>query len=410
MNMSAITSVEQLRYAVSPRSEENVRIIKRLNHLMMKNIQSLFEDTDADKEIIFDHIYDKAEKVKKSENVVFSTGKNLIYFSIFTDDYFVQMLDICLDSIRKTTNLLNFDILFITDVPTSTKIKNLQSVKYFNCKYLLLDVPSNGIEASFNKLQIIKFSELNNYDKVLYLDTDILCMKDLNALFDLPLVSGKLHVRANQSKHMPCHFALPTNGVLFLNERAAQFILDHNDLVPFNAGQYIFKNCSHIQEHIKNVLWMAEVWPGMHFFEQSFMNTYFCIHDLTESVLLSFLVEIASSPTEYPTTKPSSAPVRAYLSNDREKKQLVVVNALDSKFTKKEVTKGSLPTFVESGVRIRDKAEEMTFKDTVKTTYTDLGKKHTDQTILLHFAGWSINGRQKMHFMHTYCDAHQLSI
>lgn len=383
---------------------------------MMKNIQSLFEDTDADKELIFDHIYDRADRVKKSENVVFYTGKNLIYFSIFTDDYFVQMLDICLDSIRKTTKLLNFDILFITDAPTSTKIKKLESVRYFNCKYLLLDVPANGIEASFNKLQIIKFKELNNYDKVLYLDTDILCMKDLNELFDLPLVPGKLHVRANQSKHMPCHFALPTNGVMFLNERAAQFILDHNELVPFNAGQYIFKNCSHIQEHIKNVLWMAEVWPGMHFFEQSFMNTYFCIHDLTEQSLLSSLVEIASSPTEYmaPASNASLLPRRqTYTITSTEKKpKLVVINGLDSKFAKKQgYTPPIKPTpYSESRVLIRDKAEEMTFKDTVKTSYTDLEKKHTDSTVLLHFAGWSINGRQKMHFMHTYCNAHQLSI
>lgn len=317
------------------------------------------------------------------------------------------MLDDCLKTIIKYTQKLDFDVLFITDEFTKNKIEKLESIKSFSYKYFILETPRNGIDASFNKLQIINFSELNNYEKVLYLDVDIWCIKDINIIFNMPMTPGILHVRSNKSKYITSDFTLPTNGLMFLTEKLAQYILDTPNLTPFNAGQFVFINCSHIQEHIKNTLWLSEIWPGIHFFEQSFMNTYFCLHGLTEQKSLVSLVEIISSKFEPSESTSVSGSFQNTKSSTTLKnnagRSLVVINATNSKFSI-ENTEASIRS---DGVR--SKENEMAFAETLKTNYIDLEKKHTDDTVLIHFAGWSINGRQKLHFINTYANAHQLS-
>lgn len=411
-------TAQELRDASSPKTENNQRIISFLGNLMARNYRSVYDDTDEDKEIIFKHISNKVEYVKSSKNIIHSTGKKLVYFSIFSNEYFIKMLDDCLKTIVKYTPKLDFDILFITDEFTKSEIEKLGSIKNFSYKYFILDTPQNGIEASFNKLQIINFSELNNYEKVLYLDVDIWCIKDINILFNMPMTPGILHVRSNKSKYITSDFTLPTNGLMFLTEKLAQYILDTPNLTPFNAGQFVFINCSHIQEHIKNTLWLSEIWPGIHFFEQSFMNSYFSLHGLTEQESLSLLVEIISSkfaPAEPKAGEVSGQNIKPDYLRNNSKKQLTVLNAINSRFaaTPDEISIRSVSNDIkykkDPTDGVRSKEREMSFAETLKTNYIDLEKKHTADTVLIHFAGWSVNGRQKLHFINTYANAHQLS-
>lgn len=402
-------TVKELRDACSQKTENNKRIISCLGKLMAKNNRSIYDDTDEDKEIILKHIASKIEYIKSSENIIYNTGKNLLYFSIFSNEYFIKMLDDCLKTILKYTEKIDFDILFITDEFTKKEIEKLKSVKNFCCKYFIVSTPENGIESSFNKLQIINFSELNNYEKILYLDVDIWCIKDLKILFDIPMTPGILHVRSNKSKYITSDFTLPTNGLMFLTEKLAKFVLDNPNLTPFNAGQFIFINCSHIQQHIKNTLWLSNIWPGIHFFEQSFMNSYFCLHGLIEQDNLYPLVEIISSKFE-----PEEKDKENF--NFKNPKSIVVINASNSKFSIKESditireNKKILDDdFSKKDSSVRNRQRELVVVETLKTNYVDLQKKHTDNTVLIHFAGWSINGRQKLHFINTYTNAHQLS-
>ena len=234
---------------------------------------------------------------------------------------------------------------------------------------------------------------------------DIICIKDVNLIFDLPLVVGILHVRKNKSDYIRSYFTIPTNGLMYLSENMARFILDNTNISPFNAGQFVFKNCSHIQKHIKNTLWLSEVWPGIHFFEQSFMNSYFCLHGLTEQYMLDSMVEIVSSPIESPSNSTGSLSSvetkNTNISSHQSKKSLIVLNAVKSKFA---VDALSDPKITGKSGDVRSKEYELSFVETLKTAYTDLKPKHTEKTVLIHFAGWSINGRQKIHFIETYCN------
>jgi hypothetical protein len=75
--------------------------------------------------------------------------------------------------------------------------------------------------------------------------------------------------------------------------------------MPFNAGQFLFRNSSRMREHFNNVNWFMKNWVGEYFFEQAFMCYYFCKAYLTDDSILNKYMSIISTTTttEYSITK-----------------------------------------------------------------------------------------------------------
>jgi len=105
--------------------------------------------------------------------------KNLIYYLIYSEDKLYQ--DFLISSINTLIKKGNYrgDILFIIDDHNKDFILNINIP---NRKYIMY---LNDIKIlALNKFKIYQFEHINNYDNILYIDTDILINNDINPIFD----------------------------------------------------------------------------------------------------------------------------------------------------------------------------------------------------------------------------------
>jgi hypothetical protein len=194
---------------------------------------------------------------------------------------------------------------------------------------------------------------------------------------------------------------------MFFSDYQLRFMAENPTVSPINAGHFLFINSSHMQLHFKNVKWFMKVWPSVYFFEQSFLNSYFTFHGLTRLEDFHKLIKIVYpvGKLEESTDQSIDAAIRLDHRNKTQKK-LVVINAVQSdysgyaSFTHEEIKKLKDDILLATG----------SFDKMVRHTYENTIKQHDENIVLLHFAGWSCNGMQKLHFETQYINAYQLSV
>ena len=254
-------------------------------------------------------------------------NKNLIYYSVYFDTGYVDLLELSINSIIKTS-IVNFDILIITDKKTKAMILKKDFVKKVNLHFLITATPKDGWQASEQKLSIFNFKKIKNYEKILYLDCDIICTSNISNIFNIDLHDGILYT-AFDKRHSHYEFhKSPYYGFAFLDSNFIKEVTEKHQ-IPFNAGQFLFKNCSKMKNSFYKVNQLIGMWVGEYFFEQSFMNYYFCKNNLTNfKSLLSYISVINTDDTEikdikkYPLIHFSAPPVNPKKKIDFIKKYL----------------------------------------------------------------------------------------
>jgi lipopolysaccharide biosynthesis glycosyltransferase len=208
------------------------------------------------------------------------SDKNLVYFTLNHELNYVFLFMYCLRSLSKyeCRNGFKYDILIICPPVMRKVIEELISdygikLTCENMYFLDVDVVDDGVEASMNKLKIYAWDGIKRYGKVLFLDVDIVLIKPINELFDIPTVPGVLHssihAKMGHLHNVPYH----TVGKKYGKEELSVF--ESKGIYAFNAGQYLFDNSERMLRHFYNVSWFSRAWPGEYFFEQAFMNKYF---------------------------------------------------------------------------------------------------------------------------------------
>jgi hypothetical protein len=110
---------------------------------------------------------------------------NCIFVTIFNNENYIKMFYLFLESVYISANLNdNTDILIYTctDFMNIIKSSHLFSNKI---KFEINDTYNNITKACKARLDLFNLNSISNYDKILYLDTDILITKDINVLFDI---------------------------------------------------------------------------------------------------------------------------------------------------------------------------------------------------------------------------------
>ena len=111
--------------------------------------------------------------------------KNCIFTCVFNNKKYIDMFYLFLESIYISGNLKdNTDILLYT----STEFMNIIKKSHLFCdkiKFELNDSYNNIDKACKARLDLFKLNAVSNYDKILYLDTDIIVKNDINCLFDV---------------------------------------------------------------------------------------------------------------------------------------------------------------------------------------------------------------------------------
>ena len=213
--------------------------------------------------------------------------RNLLYFSVgYNEDYFTLLM-CCLRSIQANAKNPNFDILIIHDGLDESQIESCFDL---NIKFHFIAEAFDGVEASVNKLKIFDFKEINQYNKVLFLDADVIVDCDLSKVFDLNLQANKIYSYI----HDCCKYAVHNTKYHTIQKYSKQEIdiFEQRKIRPFNAGQFMFLNSQSMRVHFENVNHLFKIWKDSYFFEQSFLNFYFNLNLASDTFLFDSLFYI----------------------------------------------------------------------------------------------------------------------
>jgi lipopolysaccharide biosynthesis glycosyltransferase len=114
--------------------------------------------------------------------------KYCIYFCVFYNDKYIKLLQLALSSIKLSCNLQEIDILVLTDAAFNEKINIMAEKLEMPLTCIFKPFSSSFFAAACARLHIFDDEQhlnLNQYEKILYLDTDILIKKDIAPLFAL---------------------------------------------------------------------------------------------------------------------------------------------------------------------------------------------------------------------------------
>jgi len=119
---------------------------------------------------------------------------NLIYMCVFCQHSYINLLKLLITSIsvKGNINKETTDILIITSPSFQPLIQQELAMCDLPLHYYTLDIDTI-MGASCSKLKIFSYDRINNYNKILYLDTDVLINSDINILFNTEISSTKLY-------------------------------------------------------------------------------------------------------------------------------------------------------------------------------------------------------------------------
>ena len=227
----------------------------------------------------------------------------LIYFSVFFDKGYLQLLKYFLVSLKLYSKLESIDLLIFTSEDFRIEINKI--AKELQLKIFIKTFNFNNMfEASAARLHIFEYENIDHYNKILYLDTDIIIQGNIMKIFEC-LTEDKLY--AVKENDINTSF----NGAFF-------FDFNKFDITTpaFNAGVLLFKNSSNIRRVFQDINNHIEIFnkedslrpPCL---EQPFVVYHFITNNLCNVEVLTDKVYLASNTS--PPTKNSSIIVSHFL-------------------------------------------------------------------------------------------------
>jgi lipopolysaccharide biosynthesis glycosyltransferase len=164
---------------------------------------------------------------------------NLIYMCVFYKESYITLLKLLITSISLKGNIdkNTTDILIITSQSFQPIIQQALSSFYLPIHYYILDLKTL-MDASCCKLKIFNYEQIDKYDKILYLDTDVLVNSDLNMLFNIDISSELLYALEEG-----------TIGHEYWGSEFFDFNIFNMNTSAYSAGVFYFMN----SESIKNL-------------------------------------------------------------------------------------------------------------------------------------------------------------
>ena len=166
---------------------------------------------------------------------------NCIFCCVFNQDKYVDMFLLLLESIFIYGDFdYNTHILVYTSTQFMNKIKQSNLFNNEKIKFEINDTYDNIGKACYARLDLFNLPSVKNYNKILYLDTDILVKDHINKVFDV-CKKDILYVLEEGDINGNLHHWGKT---LFGDE-----INNYKDKTAFTSGILLFNNC----EKIKNL-------------------------------------------------------------------------------------------------------------------------------------------------------------
>ena len=167
---------------------------------------------------------------------------NCIFCCVFNQEKYVDMFYLLLESIFRYGNLDdNTNILVYTSTPFMNIIKQNDLFKFNEekIKFEINNTYDNIDKACKARLSLFNLPSIKKYDKIIYLDTDILVKDDINKVFDV-CKEDLLYVLEEGAINNINDF---WGKSLFGNE-----ISKYKDKTAFTTGILLFNNCKKIKD------------------------------------------------------------------------------------------------------------------------------------------------------------------
>jgi len=212
--------------------------------------------------------YPKVSSHELSNRNEIDSKRNLIYMCVFLRTEYLTMLKFLLQTIVKYTNLEGIDILIITSHEYRESIQKIANNFNIQLNIMIVEGVMTGRDASISKLNIFDYAQINEYGKILYLDTDILTQKDLSLIFKIPIENRAYFLGE-------CTIGGKYHGSWFFD-----YTLFDSNIAGLNAGCFLFPNTPEIKsifqicnEHIDFYKKNALPFPSC--YEQPYMTFHF---------------------------------------------------------------------------------------------------------------------------------------
>jgi lipopolysaccharide biosynthesis glycosyltransferase len=179
-------------------------------------------------------------------------------------------------------------------------IDYLQYVEYLQFDYIVVTEKNNTpVQASMRKVEIFDFDMIHHFEKVIYLDSDIVVLGDINIIFDQMNDPNTLYT-FNESDDFNEHNLIYFGKRDYSAEQMNEFV--RRNVKVFNCGQFGFLVSEQMRSHFTNIRNMIKSNKDEHFYEQSFMNYYFNTRFLTNPIFNTYTI----LPTRLDKVKPST--------------------------------------------------------------------------------------------------------
>jgi hypothetical protein len=214
----------------------------------------------------------------------------LLYSSIGKNEEYIRLLELFCESLCVTNPHVVKNLLIISDVSFHTRVHDILS-KYAMMNYYIFDTPDSFTpeQASMNKLKIFDFPDIRKFKIALFVDLDCLFLGDLNFIFDKPIEDNKLYAFAEEdsvekNKHSFYCLSDESGKYHYYKPEDMQFLQKYSKL-PFNAGLFMFRISDTMKHHFDTLNEFIRSHKGKFFYEQSFMNTYFHLTNVSDTNL-----------------------------------------------------------------------------------------------------------------------------
>lgn len=171
---------------------------------------------------------------------------NCVYCCIFNKEEYIKLLFLLLESIFIYGELKdNIEILVYTSSEFMNLIKDSHLYDENKIKFQLNDNYTDVYSSCCSRLDFFEFENIDRYEKILYLDSDVLIKNDLNSVFDICEEQILYVLKEGTIEYIEPRCEDYWGHNLFTQEEINMY----EDKSAFSSGIILFKNC----EEIKNL-------------------------------------------------------------------------------------------------------------------------------------------------------------
>lgn len=224
--------------------------------------------------------------------------KYLVYTLVnFRSKYYIAMFEQFLKALIMFSDLSKFDLAIITDTATLKQIQKMPDLVHFSSTSFVIVQENATLEkALFRKFDITKHPNYMSYEKILYLDCDIIVQNDIIDIFkSIKTQPNKLYVpqEGDLSEYYWRINALKDSNIQKMKSEGKH---------SFNSGSFMFTPTERMREHFENAKRFGLEYQKTHsfFYDQPIFNYYFNKHSIAViSPYLSQKLQMFPDTTKY---------------------------------------------------------------------------------------------------------------